>query len=99
MQWFFPLVRRTVRTDVTCAGVVVSRAERTETGNIEDNAADGAFLGSGFLGRLLCYGTSIIISNGFHNFITAILAYRTIKATMTYRFYFRNKTTKKYREY
>jgi hypothetical protein len=74
MQWFFPLVRRTVRTDVTCAGVVVSRAERTETGHIENNAANGTFLGSGFLGRLLSYGTPILISNGFHIFITAILA-------------------------
>ena len=53
MQWFFPLVRRTVRTDVTCAGVVVSRAVRMETGHIEDNAADGTFLGNGFFGQLL----------------------------------------------
>jgi hypothetical protein len=74
MQWFFPLVRRTVRTDVPCGGVVVPRAEGIETGHIENNAADGTFLGSGFLGRLLYYGTPIIISNGFHIFITAILA-------------------------
>ena len=53
MQWFFPLVRRTVRTEVTRAGVVVSRAARTETGHIEDNAADGASLGNDFFGLLL----------------------------------------------
>ena len=53
MQGFFPLVRRTVRTDVTRARVVVSRAERTETGNIEDNTADGASLGNDFFGLLL----------------------------------------------
>jgi len=53
MQSFFPLVRRTVHTDVPCAFVVVSRAERIETGNIEDNAADGTLLGNDFFGLLL----------------------------------------------
>jgi hypothetical protein len=52
MQSFFPLVRRTVPTDVTCACVVVSRAARIETGNIEDNAADGTSLGNDFFGLL-----------------------------------------------
>jgi len=79
MQWFFPLLRRTVPTDVTCACVVVSRAARIETGNIEDNAADFTCLGNDFFGLLLCEGTPMTVSKDFHISTTAILAQGTIK--------------------
>jgi hypothetical protein len=78
MQELFPLVRRTVRTEVTCACVVVSRAERIETGHIKANTADGAFLGSDFFGRLFFYGNSLTLSHDFHISTTAILAHETI---------------------
>ena len=78
---------------------MVSRAARTETGHIEDNAADGTFLGSGFWGRLLSYGTPIIISNGFPISTTAILAYGTITHNDDLRLTRLQKTIKDYRDY
>jgi hypothetical protein len=48
----FPLVRRTVDTEVTAACVLVSAAPRIETGDIEDNATERTFLGNDFVSRL-----------------------------------------------
>ena len=60
---FFPFVSSTIGANISDTSVVMARTERIGTGNIKENAADGAFIFHKLLVGPEIWPLSILLNN------------------------------------